>query len=342
MFAGNKRKHQKEEWIATFANAKKSKIVEADQKKTEPQKNKKADNINEEKSFTCKECFEGFLSRNNPSKVTSTRICRLNSSSIQRHKSTWHNSPQTAKCTFLPTNSVDIINIKKKHKKNTSEQENIAPETTREQQHLSENEQSEKQDSSDKQECVKKQHSEKEVQSTILIYKKNPEGEEDSSKNEQSCLLEKMNELTIEVKNMKKHHENICNIAFQDPKKSSLLEALRKCGNLIDFLKVSKDFEWFCDEKTEEGILRCKSCFHMYLKNNPKSSSLNARQIRMVVKGNKFSTGMAYDKSKTRNLIQGGNDTWVHLKSLMINHLCLIGDGSNYHRDAASYFEKKP
>lgn len=338
MFVGNssetsaskKRKHSQEAWKARFKRPKIGETNTNTDKKTDSQNNSKKTAI-EEKSFTCKECLEGFFTKKNPAKVGSTRICRNDSSSIQRHKSTWHKL--TGKCTIVPTNSVDIANLKKKYerKKDDSGSDNEATESPN---------QASNQASTTATSVHESSIAKKPTQTTMLSFASNNLEKDSSTPKDEDLILKKLNELTLELRGMKTHHESICSIAFKDPKKSVLLEALRKCENLVDFLKVSKSFEWFCDEKTEEGILRCKACFHMYLKNNPRSSSLNPTQVRMVTKGNKFSTGMSYDKLKTRQLLQGGNDTWRHLKNLMINHLCLIGEGSNFHKEAESYFEK--
>ena len=49
---------------------------------------------------------------------------------------------------------------------------------------------------------------------------------------------------------------------------------------------------------------------------------------------------MFYTKEKSRNMLLSGNNTWYHAKSLMIDHICLIGKGSVKHQDAQPIYEK--
>ena len=97
---------------------------------------------------------------------------------------------------------------------------------------------------------------------------------------------------------MNNHHKNICDIAFQDEKKSTTLEALKKCNNIIEFAKVSTDFEWFYNEKSEIGIVRCEACFHLFLLGKPRLVSITLFEVYHFVNSNSFSSGMFYTKKK--------------------------------------------
>ena len=79
------------------------------------------------------------------------------------------------------------------------------------------------------------------MQATLLDFV----GKKENSDSQVDSVLDAIKELALEVKDMKKHHKNICDIAFQDAKKSNMLEALRKCNYIIEFAKVRTDFEWF-------------------------------------------------------------------------------------------------
>ena len=98
------------------------------------------------------------------------------------------------------------------------------------------------------------------LQATLIDFV----GKKENSGSQVDSVIDAIKELTLEVKDMKKH-KNICNIAFQDVKKSTMLEALRKCNNIIEFAKVTTDFEWFYNEKSEIVIVRCKACFLLFL-----------------------------------------------------------------------------
>ena len=151
-------------------------------------------------------------------------------------------------------------------------------------------------------------------------------------------VLDAIKELTLEFKDMKKHHKNIWDIAFQDAKKSTMLEALRKRKNIIEFAKVSTYFEWFYNEKCEIGIVRCKACFHLFLK--PRLASMTPFEVYHFVNSSSFSSGMFYTKEKSRNMLSGGNNTWYHAKSLMIDYIYLIGKGSVKDQETQPLYEK--
>ena len=117
-------------------------------------------------------------------------------------------------------------------------------------------------------------------------------------------------------------------------------QALRKCNNIVEFAKVSTDFEWFYNKKSEIGIVRCKACFHLFLLGKPRLASMTPFEVYHFVNSNSFSSGMFYTKEKSRNMLSGGNNTWYHAKSLMIDHICLIGKGSVKHQETQPIYEK--
>ena len=117
-------------------------------------------------------------------------------------------------------------------------------------------------------------------------------------------------------------------------------QALRKCNNIVEFAKVSTDFEWFYNKKSEIGIVRCKACFHLFLLRKPRLASMAPLEVYHFVNSNSFSSGMFYTNEKSRNMLSGGNNTWYHAKSLMIDHICLIGKGSVKHQEAQPIYEK--
>ena len=118
-----------------------------------------------------------------------------------------------------------------------------------------------------------------------------------------------------------------------------MLEALRKCNNIIEFAKVSTNFEWFYIEKSEIGIVRCKACFHLFLFRKPRLGSMTSFEVYHFVNLNSFSLGMFYTKEKSRNM-SGRNNTWHHAKSVMIDNICLIGKRSVKHQEAQPIYGK--
>jgi len=153
-------------------------------------------------------------------------------------------------------------------------------------------------------------------------------------------VLTAIEKFTLEVKDTKTHHKNIYKIAFQDPKKKLYVRGIKKCNKIIEFVKASADFEWFYREEDEVGIVRCKSCFHLFLQGKPRLASMTPFEIYHFVNSDTFSSGIFYTKDKTRSVLTGGNSAWYHVKSAMIEHICLIGKGSLKHQEAQSIYEK--
>ena len=119
-----------------------------------------------------------------------------------------------------------------------------------------------------------------------------------------------------------------------------MLEALRKCNNIIEFAKVNTDFEWFYKEKSEIGIVRCRACFHLFLLGKPRQASMTPFEVHHFVNWNSFSSGMFYTREKSRNMLSGGNNTWCHAKCLMTDHICLISKRSVKHQEVQTIYEK--
>lgn len=80
-----------------------------------PAKKTKSVALNTKKSekHVCLQCMELHLQGKRDERFTS--ICRLDSSSIKRHKERWHNLPNSEPCTFVPSTAPDIAIIVDKY-----------------------------------------------------------------------------------------------------------------------------------------------------------------------------------------------------------------------------------
>ena len=143
---------------------------------------------------------------------------------------------------------------------------------------------------------------------------------------------------------MKKHHANICNIAFSDGESCKMLEGIRKCDNINQLIDVCELFEWFYDERNEIAILRCKPCFNLHLIAKPTLSSVTPFRAQSLLNTNlqngSYASGFLYKKEKSQLMITGKNIFWSRQKRAIIEHLSLLGDGSIKHKKAMDVFNK--
>ena len=83
----------------------------------ESRKNPKFENKARElkEKHVCSQCLQLSLQGKHEERFSS--ICRLDSSSVQRHKERWHKLPERKACTFVPTSSPAACRIRDKYKK---------------------------------------------------------------------------------------------------------------------------------------------------------------------------------------------------------------------------------
>ncbi|CAB3992085.1 Hypothetical predicted protein [Paramuricea clavata] len=90
------------------SRAEKVDIPEKRKKTLVQKKDKNAD------KYICLQCFELSLQGKQDEKCAS--ICRIDQSSIKRHKHRWHTSPNPELCKFVPSTALDVQELRKKYK----------------------------------------------------------------------------------------------------------------------------------------------------------------------------------------------------------------------------------
>ena len=149
-------------------------------------------------------------------------------------------------------------------------------------------------------------------------------------------ILKSLKALTIQVESMEKHHQSICNVAFSDKKEKALLDSIKSASNINDLHNCDL-LEWFYDDEQKTGILRCKPCFDLHVKSKPILSTLTPLKAQRFLSSkdqNNFSYGITYNKDSCSDMMIGGNEFWYRQKHHIIEHLCLIGEGSVQHKKA--------
>jgi hypothetical protein len=107
---------------------------------------------------------------------------------------------------------------------------------------------------------------------------------------------------------------------------------MRETENIIQMNDTTPLLEWFYDEDTECGVLRCAPCYELHIAAKPTLRSLTPFRANKLLnpKGNgTLSTGMVFDKDTSQHLIRGHHQVWYHHKKRCIDHLCLVGSESS-------------
>ena len=109
-------------------------------------------------------------------------------------------------------------------------------------------------------------------------------------------------------------------------------------------MQVTDLIEWFYDESSECGVLRCKLCFKLHEISKPRifrPTPLPAQRILNLPSSGTLATGIFFNKDQTRELIAGKSQYWYKQKNSCIDHLCLIGHGSKTHKQAMNEYKKE-
>ena len=102
--------------------------------------------------------------------------------------------------------------------------------------------------------------------------------------------------------------------------------------------------EWFYDESSEYGALRCKLCFKLHEISKPHIFTLTSLRAQRILNSSSFvtrATGIFFKKDQTRELISGKNQYSYKKKNSCIDHLCLIGHGSKTYKQAMNEYKKE-
>ena len=279
------------------SSGKKNKTDETSKKPSNKEPNKESVKTNakkEKETFTCLECMEKYYIQNRLDDIKKyATIARNDFSSIDRHKKRHHKDQENLRCSFVVTNSTKVRELENKYSKKDSI-EGINSERKDEQTEPSV-------DQSETEPVLKVKAP---LQSTLLDHAKGMSSDMDdpgsSVKDSQlQGILDKIEKLSIEFKDVKEHHKNVCTFAINNEgKTSALLENLRKSGNITEFMKCCDEFEWFYREDTELGVVRCKACYHLLTQKKPRLASMGPFELRHFVNENNYSSGIFLSKDQ--------------------------------------------
>ena len=182
--------------------------------------------------------------------------------------------------------------------------------------------------------------------STLLKYTKTDaevevEDDKDKTINE---VLEAIAKLSVKVDKINPSIKQQDLMSTINESKGDSLVNLKSAKNIFELTQKTDLQEFFYDESSEEGILRCVPCHDVDVAASPCIATLYPRDAQQILnkKGNgSISTGLLLRKATTRQLISGHNDVWWKQKLACLSHLSLIGDGSNVHLKALQKWNAK-
>ena len=322
-----------------------------------------SESTNSESKFTCIECLEKCLKENTSTK--SATLCRSDSYTVSRHKERRHKPPNCSRCHVLPFNSKEVKDLRKKYlsplndsaeklvgikksKRNFEDSSNTSSSSTTETVKESIDMEStpstippmkKRKEDGKNSNPVEPQTSSKKVQSTLFsMIEKKPE-EELTLKD----VMAKLEKLELEVTKASKHHVDICNVAFADSETSRMLEAMRASENILNMADACKYLEWFYDEETKDGLMRCKACFFVQETAKPSLRTLGPYQAQKVLSKDSrhgtFATGLLQTPEKSTEMITGKNSYWSRQKFAILEHFTMIGKGSAIHKKALEEYK---
>ena len=351
----------------------KADIAPAKQKKPS-HKGSKEDKPSEK--YICLECLDICLKGKREERLAT--ICRIDASSVKRHKARWHNLPHNETCTFVPQNALEV---KKRRAENemarekgiktqeeepaTKHQPSDANTTSLLQKMQRFHDNPKGQESGILSAAICKEdddHSPSQyvehtaifepieplvtegakVPSTLLQFQK-PEVAS-SAEATLDHVMEAISNLTLKVDNIEKQHVALTQFAFEDGTTRKSITGMREAQNIFQLAEASQLIEWFYDESSETAVLRCLPCFRLHVVAKPHIVNLTPLQAQRILNSTSsgtLATGMFLKRDITRLLIRGQNATWYRQKNICIEHLSMIGHGSKVHKKALDAYMKE-
>ena len=124
--------------------------------------------------------------------------------------------------------------------------------------------------------------------------------------------MESVSNLSIEIKKVTSCHNKMKNV-LNNRNQAKTLERVKKVENINEIMEATDPTEWFYDESSECGVLRCKLCFKLHEISKPQifmPTPLPAQHILNSSLSGTLATGIFFTKDQTRELITGKSQYW--------------------------------
>ena len=282
-------------------------------------------------------------------------LCRIDQSSLKRHKARWHNTEETCCCTVVPSTAAEVKALRNRYTKSSalgkgtlSSTPSVPPAVTTVTAASSTSVNKPERpvcEVQDPKESIPVAKSPSSNQTTMLSYSAGfTEANSSPKEVTLTTVIEAISSLSLKVDNFGKHHATLEQLVFEDDDVRKGVLAMKEAKNILQLAEVSEFLQFFYDEESETAVLRCLPCFKMHLAARPALTDLSPFQAQRIINtssNGRLATGILLNKETTRLLIEGQNQTWYRQKKNCIDHLCLIGDGSKVHQSAMKAYQRK-
>lgn len=312
--------------------------------------------VTKSEKFFCVQCLKMSLIGKREERFAT--LCRIDESSVARHKARWHNTPESHVCTVIPSTAPEVTALRNQYGKSTSSkattskvlqpkpalEESSTSDSSLEQRapvEVSADEEPEKSLAQKEDNPIPKTT---QRQATLLSFKPTVEAIGPTKDLTLENVLDAISSLSLKVDHFGKQYATLEQLVFEDDNVRTAVLAMREAKNIRDLADVSELLEFFYDEDSETAVLRCLPCFKLYLSAKPTLSGLSPLQAQRMINpstNGTLGTGIILKKETTRLLIEGHNQTWYRQKKSCIDHLCLMGDGSKVHKNAMEAYQRE-
>ena len=325
----------------------------------------------------CLQCMELVMKGKREEKFAC--ISRTDATSVNRHKLRWHKIPNNSPCTFVPLNSPEIKNLRERNSEETKTNIDVEVEECRERDdewlekpplqlqlmelsddkfeasgefdqviHYEEMKALQPLEPLDPLEALDSLKpfpaSNEATQSTIFSHALKPEAAGQEKNISMKDLMQEISNLSSKIDGIGKQHTSLMQLALEDGHDRKSIVAMQKADNINEMVDGTDLLEWFYDETTECGVLRCRPCFNLQVSAKPnftKLTPLRSQQLLNPKSRGNLSTGIFLKKEVSTLMIQGKNQTWYRQKKFCLDHMLSIGDGSKTHHNAMKQYTKE-
>ena len=133
-------------------------------------------------------------------------------------------------------------------------------------------------------------------------------------------VVDAISSLSLKFDNFRKQHVSLERLVFEDDNVHKFILAMWEATNVRQLANASEFLEFFYDEETETSILQCLPCFKLHLAAQPTINSLGpfeAHHIISTTSNGTLGSGIIFKKDTTRKLIEGHNQVWYSLPSIV-------------------------
>ena len=266
-----------------------------------------------QEKYFCLQCLEISLRGMREERFAS--LCRIDQSSLKRHKARWHNTEETCCCTVVPSTAAEVKALRNRYTKSSalgkgtlSSTPSVPPAVTTVTAASSTSVNKPERpvcEVQDPKESIPVTKSPSSNQTTMLSYSAGfTEANSSPKEVTLTTVTEAISSLSLKVDNFGKHHATLEQLVFEDDDVRKGVLAMKEAKNILQLAEVSEFLQFFYDEESETAVLRCLPCFKMHLAARPALTDLSPFQAQRIINtssNGRLATGILLNKETTRH-----------------------------------------